>query len=154
MNTVDLFDLNRPGDLYRIVLDTYKRYLAHPTEADFLFLVLGFTHMREWISESDRGQIADKKKAGATLTDGEQFFEEIYAMPEFRVIQELCNRGKHHITKGSAAKTSKAEGLRAGLARAGDKLDQTYFLIDGRDSRDYFIELVHKYNSWFSKHGW
>jgi len=37
-----------------------------------------------------------------------------------------------------------------GLGKMGDSLGQLYFLIDGKDSRDYFIELIRKYNEWFS----
>ena len=34
----------------------------------------------------------------------------------------------------------------------GDKNDQAYFLIDNRDSREYFLDIIHKYNEWFSNH--
>jgi hypothetical protein len=44
-------------------------------------------------------------------------------------------------------------GLRAGIGKVGDRRDQIYFLIDGCDSRDYFIELIHKYNEWFNRDG-
>lgn len=150
---MDLFDLNEPKDLYRIILEVYEEYIRYPTERDFLFLTLGLTHLREWISESSYEEIKYKERAGQALTDGERFFVEIYSMPSFRIIQELCNRGKHHITSGTQGSTSKAEGLQAGLGRAGDSLGQLYFLIDGRDSRDYFIDLIQKYNEWFDHHG-
>lgn len=150
MSALDLFDLNNPVDLYEIVLDTYDKYVQEPTEKDFFFLVFGFTHLREWISESGYAEIVKKKNAGTPLSNAEKFFEEIYDLPSFKVVQELCNRGKHHVTQGKF-KTSKDQGIKVGLARAGDKVGQTHFLIDGRDSREYFIELVHKYNSWFGK---
>jgi hypothetical protein len=36
-----------------------------------------------------------------------------------------------------SSKTSKVEGLQNDFAKVGDKRNQTYFLIDGKDSRDY-----------------
>ncbi|WP_104656993.1 hypothetical protein [Ralstonia insidiosa] len=150
-NGLDLFDLNEPKDLYRIIHEVYGEYVDRPTERNFLFLVLGFTHLREWIAQSKHSDIERKQKNGEALTDGEKFYVEIYALPAFQVVQELCNRGKHHITRDAKATTSKMEGLRAGLGKAGDKLDQLYFLVDGQDSRDYFTELIRKYNEWFAR---
>jgi hypothetical protein len=118
-----------------------------------LFLALGFTHLREWISGSTYDEIKQKRNSGCDLTDGEQFSDEIYSLRSFRVIRELCNRGKHYITSGTHATTSKVGGLRAGIGKVGDRRDQIYFLIDGCDSRDYFIELIHKYNEWFNRDG-
>jgi hypothetical protein len=153
MSNLDLFDLNEPADLYRIVHEVYAEYIENPTERNFLFLALGFTHLREWIAQSKHSDIKRKCKQGEPLTDGERFFVDIYALPSFQVIRELCNRGKHHVTRGARATTSKTEGLCAGRGKVGDRLDQVYFLIDGHDSRDYFIELIHKYNEWFSRDG-
>lgn len=151
MPGLDLFDLNEPKDLYKIIHEVYLEYIEHPTERNFLVLTLGFTHLREWIAQSNHAEIEKKVKAGEELSAGETFFTEIYAIPEFRTIQELSNRGKHHIVKNTAARTSKSEGLQVGLAKAGDRLNQTYFLIDGKDSRDYFIPLLRKYNEWFAR---
>jgi hypothetical protein len=153
MTVLDLFGLNEPCDLYRILHEVYLEYIKHPTERNFLFLVFGFTRLREWISESSHHDIEKKQTAGQPLSEGERFFNEIYDLPEFRAIQELCNRSKHYITTSSQAATSKIEGLRAGMGKIGDRLDQLYFLIDDRDSRDYFIVLIRKYNEWFDKHG-
>lgn len=153
MSNIDLFDLNEPKDLYRILHEVYEEYIEHPTERNFLFLALGFTHLREWISESSYEEIRQKQSAGRELTDGEKFFVEIYLLKSFRVVQELCNRGKHHITSGGRAATSKVEGFRAGISKAGDSLGQLYFLIDGCNSQDHFIELIQKYNEWFDRDG-
>jgi hypothetical protein len=150
MAGIDLFDLNKPSDLYKIIHEVYLEFIEQPTERNFLMLTLGFTHLREWIAESNHVDIEKKLRAGDTLSAGEAFFTEIYAIPEFRTIQELSNRGKHHIIKNTVAQTSKKYGLQVRIAKAGDRLNQTYFLIDGRDSRDYFIPLIHKYNEWFA----
>ncbi len=152
MTNLDFFDLNEPKDLYAIIHEVYLEYINFPTERNFLLLTLGFGHLREWIAQSSHSAIDRKRKAGDKLSDGEKFFCQIYEIPEFRTILELGNRGKHHIVSNVGPQTSKTAGLRAGLGKAGDQLDQTYFLIDGRDSRDYFIPLIQKYNEWFSEH--
>ena len=146
-----LFDLNEPKDLYRIIHETYADYIERPTERDFLLLVFGFTHLREWIAESNHIDIQKKTKSGAKLSEAEEFFNQIHDIPEFKTVQKLCNRGKHFISKGQAATTSKTEGLRVGLAKVGDRLDQTYYLVDNKDSRDLFIPLIRKYNEWFAR---
>lgn len=151
MSAIDLFDLSESKDFYRILMEVYKQYIEKPTERDFLFLAIGFTHLREWIAQSSYSEIERKQKEKRALTEGERFFVEIYSLPAFQVIQELCNRGKHHVTRDTKAITSKVEGFRAGIGRAGDRLDQPYFLIDGKDSRNYFIELIRKYNGWFGR---
>lgn len=146
-----IFDLNEPSDLYRIILDVYAEYIDNPTERNFLFLVFGFTHLREWIAKSSHKEIQQKKNDGKQLTDEETFFDDIYDLSSFKIIQSLCNRSKHRIVRHDRdVKTFKDAGLRAGLGKAGDRLNQLYFLIDGRDSRDFFIELIQKYNQWFS----
>lgn len=153
MSDLDFFDLNEPEDLYRLIHEAYDEYVEMPTERNFLFLALGFTHLREWIAQAKHSEIESKQKAHEPLTDAEKFFVEIYDLPDFQVIQELCNRGKHHITRGTKAATSKVQGLRPGIGKAGDRLDQQYFLIDGRDSREHFVELIRKYNDWFARGG-
>lgn len=151
MSALDLFDLNEPKDLYRIIHEVYAEYIERPTERNFLFLTLGFTHLCEWIAQTNRSEIEKKREKGLSLTDAETFTVEIWSLPSFQVVKELCNRGKHHVTRNKKATTSKVEGLHAGRGKVGDKLDQRYFLINGRDSRDYFIELIHKYNEWFAR---
>ena len=61
MTDLNLFDLNKPVDLYKIIHEVYLDYIRNPTEKDFLFLALGFTHLREWIAEGDWKDIECKK---------------------------------------------------------------------------------------------
>ena len=77
MTDLNLFDLNKPADLYKIIQEVYLNYIKTPTEKDFLFLALGFMHLREWIAEGDWEGIKCKKKSKSPLTDREKFFEEI-----------------------------------------------------------------------------
>lgn len=144
-----MFDLNDPRDLHKIILSVYDEYMDNPTERDFIFLVLGFSHLREWICHSKHSDIVKKKNDGIPLSSEEKFFDEIYTIPEFQVVKALCNSAKHRVSRGELP-TSKIEGFRTGLGKTGDKLNQLYFLIDGKDSRDYFNKCVQKYNDWFS----
>lgn len=153
MNKLDFFNLNDSADLYKIIHEVYNEFINNPTEKDFLFLVLGLTHLREWISGCGWNEIDNKIKNKISLSEGEKFFVKIHKLKSFKIVQNLCNRGKHHITKSTKHKTSKIVGLRVGVGRCGDRLNQTYFLIDGIDSRNCFIELIYEYNRWFSKNG-
>ncbi len=155
MTDLNLFDLNKPVDLYKIIHEVYLDYIKNPTEKDFLFLALGFTHLREWIAEGKLKDIKCKKQLNLSLTDGEKFFEEIYQLDEFKVIQGLCNKGKHFITSMTGKKPNTAKEYKPFTVESpvGDALNQMFFLIDGKDSRDYFFILIRKYNEWFSKHG-
>jgi hypothetical protein len=47
MPDLNLFDLNKPEDLYRILQDVYKAYIKNPTEKDFFIL-------SAWINSSSR----------------------------------------------------------------------------------------------------
>lgn len=152
MTSLDFFDLNEPKDLYKIIHEVYIEYISHPTERNFLLLTLGFSHLREWIAQCGYAAIDKKLKTGQELSDAEKFFCQMHDIPEFRTVLELCNRSKHHIVTNASPQTSKAAGLCVELGKAGDRLDQTYFLINGRDSREYFIPLIQKYNEWFSQH--
>jgi hypothetical protein len=64
MPDLNLFDLNKPEDLYRILQDVYKAYIKNPTEKDFFFLALGLTHLREWIAEKSWEDVKKKKNQG------------------------------------------------------------------------------------------
>ena len=61
MADLNLFDLNKPEDLYQIIYEAYLDYIKTPTERDFLFLALGFTHLREWIAGSSCEDIKEKR---------------------------------------------------------------------------------------------
>lgn len=153
MTDVDLFRLNNARDLYGVTLDTYTNYIQNPTERDFLFLVFAFTHLREWISGVGHKEIDEKKRLGMPLSAGEIFFLSIFELNEFKTVQALCNRGKHCIVGDVKNRTSKVSGLDVRFGTVNDSLDQTYFLIDDVDSRQIFIKLIQKYNSWFNEHG-
>lgn len=151
MKVIDLYDLNNPRDFYRIIQKELEDYCRSPTEKGFLLLALGFTHLREWIAEgSGHDEIKKKLQSGVDLTKGERFFVEIFALESFKVVSDLCNRSKHFIKRKSRNETSKDTGFCVGHGRAGDNLNQTYFLIDGKDSRDHFYELSGKYNEWLA----
>lgn len=62
MTDLNLFDLNKPTDLYKIILEVYSEYSKNPTAKDFLFLAFGFTHLREWIVEGNGDAIKGKRE--------------------------------------------------------------------------------------------
>ncbi len=149
MNSLDYFDVNSAKELYKLCLSSYTEYASNPDPKNFIFLVFSFNHLREWIAESDYKTLNHKKKKNLQLTKNEQLFFDIYELPEFKIINSLCNRGKHFITKHKSPETLKVYGLNCTHGKVCDSLDQEYYLIDSIDSRDIFIKLIQRYNQWF-----
>lgn len=73
--------------LLKTVANTFTSSEAKRMQ-DLLLLVFGLTHLREWIAPG-----FDPKRP--PVTPGEQFFQDIYMLDEFKVLQALCNRSKH-----------------------------------------------------------
>ncbi len=150
-NELDFFGLRSSKDLYKEIRKNFIDFYSAPDDTRFLLLIFTLNHLREWIAESNWEKIKEKRRRNESLTDGEKFFEDIWEMPEFRVINSLCNRGKHYITKSQHNKTNTVQGFSAGLGRCGDSLGQLYYLIDGVDVRDILSKVVLKYDSWFNE---
>lgn len=117
-----------------------------------MFLVFALNHLREWIAECDYDKINKKKEAGIVLTKEESFFCQIWLLEEFRTINDFCNLGKHYKTKNREHETGKLHRFRCGFSRCGtDSLNQEYFLIDGKDSRDFLRPVYLAYLEWFEE---
>jgi len=150
-NELDFFGLRSSKDLHEEIRKIYVDFYKAPDDTKFLLIIFALNHLREWIAESNCENIQKKIKTNETLTEAEKFFDDIWKMPEFRIINSLCNRGKHYITKSDEYKTNVLQGLRCDIGRCGDTLDQIYFLVDGIDVRDIFSKVFQRYDSWFKK---
>jgi hypothetical protein len=86
------FDLDSSAELYQALERASERYIASRlrTTEQVFFLVLGLTHLREWIRAEARrdGDAALKERA-------EQFFLDIFYLPEFGHLYALTNHAKH-----------------------------------------------------------
>lgn len=148
---VIIYDIQDARSLFIEVQDAFVEYCETPSERLFLFLVFSLNHLREWITKSGYKQIQRKNKSGAPLSQEEVFFYKLWGLEEFRTINHFCNQGKHCKTSGSEYKTSKIQRFRTGFSRCGDRLDQEYFLINGKDSRDYLRPIFKEYFDYFER---
>ena len=86
----ELFDIDSPESLFGLLkatFDNYRRIRGKRTQ-DLLFLLFGLTHLREWIAPG-------YDHALPPITAEELFYQRIFQLPEFKMIQSLCNRSKH-----------------------------------------------------------
>lgn len=148
---LNIYNLNTAEDLFSEIQDAFSEYSKPPSERTFLFLIFSLNHLREWIAKSSYRELDKKIKKGINLTPEEKIFYEIGNLKEFKIINEICNKTKHHIITKDKYSTSKVQGFRAGLGRCGDSLDQEYFLINGQDSRNILLPIIRFYYEWFEK---
>ena len=148
---IDFFELKNARDLFSEIQAAICEYHEKPNSRLFLFLVFSLNHLREWIAGSSYKSMEAKKKAGVELSRAEEFYWNILELQEFKIVNSLCNRSKHHlISQGN--KTSITEGMHCN-SFCSDSLDQKYYLIDGIDSRIIFAAVIREYYSWFQNNG-
>lgn len=149
--TVDsYFELTGAKDLFDEIKRALGEYTQEPNIRLFLFIAFGLNHLREWIAGCSMEEIKKKVNKEIKLNQAELFaWETIWEMPEFRVINEMCNRGKHFAPKNNRV-TEVTRGFHVG-GSCGDSLDQTYYMIDGVDSRRCFYAVARVYHLWFEE---
>jgi hypothetical protein len=147
---IDLFELREPGDLFREVQSAAKEYDKQPNSRLLLFMLFSLNHLREWIAGANFEALEPRRKNG-TLLPNEELYYELWAMKEFRVINALCNRSKHHDIRGGV-QTSITQGMTCN-SPCSDSLGQIYYRIDGLDSRAIFLPVIRKYFEWFHLNG-
>ena len=145
------FELTGAKDLFREYQQALSEYTDKPTIRLFFFIVFTLNHLREWITGCGYEEIQRKIEKGSALSEGERFFLSLGETPEFKIINSLCNRGKHFSVKDKHT-TSVTTGLHVG-GWCTDSLDQTYYMINGIDSREYIYAVGSQYYLWFEKHG-
>jgi hypothetical protein len=57
--------------------------------ANVLYLLMGVNHLRDWICHGFNA------KEQAPATPEQHFYVAIYDLPEFKIVNSLCNRSKH-----------------------------------------------------------
>lgn len=146
---LDLFKIHGAKELFEEIVSAYSDFCESPENRTLLFLLFSLNHLREWIAGTTPQGIRNIPKSA--LKQHHKFFTRIGYKQDFQIINRLCNRSKHYITKPDQHKTDILEGARAGLARAGDSLGQTYYLVGDRDIRDIFAGVIAEYKTWFDK---
>jgi hypothetical protein len=143
--------MNRPSHFFNIesaeqlfnLLKTVAGRLANSDEKrteDFLLLVFGLTHLREWIAPDYNW------KERPPSTPEEHFYQDIWKFEEFKFLRALCNRSKHMcVTEQAMGALYKSE--------AGHRLLVGYF-ADGKDVEDAVRAVIKYYEEkWFRKSG-
>jgi len=151
MNEVDLFELRKPQHLFAEVQKAMVEYSREPSSRLLLFVVFALNHLREWIAGAGYEILKGKCSFGQLLLPEEEFYFQLWELNEFRIVNSLCNRGKHVVSKcgGTTSVTSEMTCN----SPCSDSLDQIYYRIDGVDSREIFFPVMRKYNDWFASNG-
>lgn len=118
--------------------------------ADVLYLLMGVNHLRDWIAPGF------KAKNQSPITPEQHFYVGIYSLPEFKIVNSLCNHSKH------------MGGIRYRLdATYGAMIDDypeidsvfdfdngpvTAYSVDGRNLFDIIaVVLLYYHSEWYKK---
>lgn len=148
-NTLDYFSLKTANDLFAELKSAFDEFYTTPSDRLLMFIIFSANHLREWIAGKNWDKIKTIPKAKRTIA--ENFFCDIGSLHEFKIVNSLCNRGKHFITKHKDNKTHVVQGANCGLTKSGDSLSQYYYTTDDKDIRDIINVVVNKYEEWFLK---
>jgi hypothetical protein len=85
-----VFDLSEEELFYELV-QIFKRFKksAVKERADLFALLMGLNHLREWIAPGYR------PRRDQACNPAQLFYDKIYGLPEWKTINELCNKTKH-----------------------------------------------------------
>lgn len=144
-----LFDIESADQLFYLLKLVAKRFTTSNSKRpeDMLLLVFGLTHLREWVAP-------DYSPTQQAVTSSEQFYQEIFVLEEFKVLQALCNRSKHMCATDSAMGT-----LHGGAIDDWTDVDSVLnfdrgppraYFVDGRDMDDVVRTVINFYEDhWF-----
>ena len=142
-----LYSFNTPERLFQRLQRSFATFCQSPSEDGLWDVLFPMYHLREWIYSGDYSTY--KGKADAELTREQRLHRDIYAMNEYAVIRELCNRAKHFNVKEDIGALHVLQGARAGLANCNDSLGVTHFTINGQEIRSYLYPLMRAYVLYF-----
>ncbi len=148
-----LFDIESSDQLFYLLKLVAKRFTTARAKRpeDMLLLVFGLTHLREWVAPD----YSPKQQA---VTPSERFYQAIFELEEFKVLQALCNRSKHMCATDSAM-----GALHGGPIDDWSDVDSVLnfdhgpplaYFVDGRDMDDVVRTVVNFYEDrWFNVTG-
>ena len=146
-----LFDMGSAEAMFEHLKNKWVNFNENPSEESLIDTLFPMYHLREWIY---RGGCRDgKDKTGDKRRRIRDFNKRLWDLPEYLIIKSLCNHTKHYKCdpdKNPEHSMTKVRGAIVGLMRCNDSLDQLYFLVDGRDIRDIFIEVYRAYYEFFN----
>lgn len=151
-----MFDVDTAENLFFHICRTMKRFSCRRVKnvSELLFLVMALNHLREWIApgykRDDKGNWPTPKNQEA------QFFQDIWCLPEFKIINKLCNGTKHYI---SIPQTTNVEyGLNIDEWESVDDVQNFdngpphQFEVDGVNVETVMSKVLEYYSqNWFNK---
>jgi hypothetical protein len=144
-----VYSINSPQRLFERLVRSFTEFCKSPSEDGILDVIFPLYHLREWICPGSYASYKDKPEYARTKE--ERLHAHLHTMPEYEVVRSLCNALKHYNEETLSERTDVLEGARAGLARAGDSLGVTHFMVDGREIRDFFRPVYDVYFSYFNE---
>lgn len=155
-NSNSIFDILTPVDFLYSIEQLFGKYKAEKQKniESLLFIVMGLTHLREWIAP---GYQCDGKCKKPPKNDEEKFSKKIYEEhAEFKTIRLLCNKTKHFSkTKFSTSSLHDLpfdEWTDIDDVRDFDKGPATDYFVDNRNVINVISEVINFYKrEWFIK---
>lgn len=141
------FGLNGPDALFKKAQNDMVEFHESPNEWNLFNLLCTLNHLRDWICPGGWKSYRDITEVA--WTPAQRFHRQLHDDDDFIIVRDLCNNAKHFIDAGVGTRTRTIDGARAGLLRAGDRLDQRYYLVDGKDLRIHIFGLMSKYCHFF-----
>lgn len=133
------FELSTPYDLFCKAKHDLKVFCEKPSSYNLFNLVCVLNHLREWI---EKDQSYDRKS--------KQLCVELNKNQNYKIIKAVCNNAKHF--RNISQHYSVFEGFRCGFNRAGDRLGQRNYMVDGQDVRDIVSKVFNEYKTYFESY--
>lgn len=149
LQTVGVYFFNSPERLFERLLRLHSAFKEMASDDLVMDLVFPLYHLREWICPGGYYSFSEKPKEN--YSKEEILHATLHHMAEYEVIRELCNAAKHYQVDKTIESTRVIKGSIAGLMRAGDRLGQTYYFINGRDLRDFINPVIKVYYDYFKE---
>ena len=143
------FDIQSAEQLFHLLKSIANTFTSSKAKRaqDLLLLVFGLTHLREWIAP-------DFDPRQPPQTPEQQFYQDIYELAEFKVLQSLCNRSKHMIATNTVMGTLHESTIDdwpdVDSVLDFDRGHPTAYSVDNRDVEDVVKTVIRFYDvGWF-----
>ena len=144
-----VYGINSTKKLFEHLKKKVSIYSENPSDEYLTEVLFPLFHLREWVYPDGYKQL--KKLSETQRTREMLLYEDLYVMPEFKMMLGMFNKAKHFNDKGSYPAMASVQNARAGLMRCGDRLDRKYHLVDGRDIRECFCAVMKRYKAYFDE---
>lgn len=152
-----MFDILSADDFFKEIRIAFNRLSNSKTKrsADLLFVILGLSHLREWIAPGFR----DERMQRPPKDEAERFFLDVHENADWRTLNAIGNQTKH---KGKVPKLRVELNATYSLdfdswesvddARDFDRGPPSAFTLDGENIEPLLARVIAFYDScWFAR---